>query len=115
MKKLLFLVIVSFFTQDAFGQLTYCSPSTGSGCSTSFADQITNVTFSTINNTTTCDGLTSGSVVYSTPNPNLVRGTSYTLTVSVHGVGGENARVWIDYNQNGTFAATAERVLNGTG
>ena len=112
MRKLYLLVALVFLSLNVSAQLTYCTPSTTFGTST---DYIYYVSFSTISNWTAGDGLTSGSIVYSTPNPSLARGSTYTLSVSTFGtVGGDDARVWIDYNQNGTFAATAERVMNAT-
>ena len=89
---------------------TLCTPVHTNGCSW---DYFTNVTFATINNSTSCSGLTSGSSVFLTPNPVLMPGSTYTLTVSTYGLGsGDNAYGWIDYNQDGTLATT-EAVLTG--
>ena len=91
---------------------TLCTPVHTNGCT--FGDYFTNVTFSTINNSTTCSGLTTGSSVFLAPNPTLMPGSTYTLSVSTYGSGGgDNAYGWIDYNADGTLAAT-EAVLTGT-
>lgn len=78
----------------------YCVP-TSSSCS---GDAITNVTISTINNTTTCG--TSGYTSYTTPTATLNLGVGYPISVSVSSGYAEHVSVWIDYNQNGTFETT---------
>ena len=78
----------------------YCVP-TSSSCS---SDAITNVTISTINNTTTCG--TSGYTSYTTPTATLNLGVVYPISVSVSSGFLEHVSVWIDYNQNGTFETT---------
>ncbi len=78
----------------------YCVP-TSSSCS---SDAITNVTISTINNTTTCG--TSGYTSYTTPTATLNLGVGYPISVSVSSGFLEHVSVWIDYNQNGTFETT---------
>ena len=113
LRSVLLLLLVGCFT--LFSNIvkalpTLCAVSTTYGCST---DYFTNVTFATINNSTTCSGLTTGSSVFATPNPLLIPGNTYTLSVSTFGtVGGDNAYGWIDYNQDGTLAA-GESVLSG--
>jgi GEVED domain/Secretion system C-terminal sorting domain/HYR domain/PKD domain len=91
-----------------FLSASYCQPTT----SCTFPDIITNVTFSTINRTSVCDGAaTGGYTSYATPNPVLTAGTSYALSVSTGG-DTEGAAVWIDYNQDGIFSPS-EQLLNG--
>ena len=85
----------------------YCAAANTSGCS--FGDNITNVTFGTLNNTTGCVGAApsysnfSGSIT--APNINI-GSTNTTLSVSVGSGGTEYAAAWIDYNHNGTFDAS---------
>lgn len=87
---------------------TYCQPTT----SCTFPDIITNVTFSSILNNTSCDGATTGGfTLFSAPNPTITAGTSLPLSVSTGG-DIEGAAVWIDFNKNGTYDAN-ELVLNG--
>ncbi len=86
--------------------ITYCEPI--SDCS--FPDIISNVTFGTINRSSTCDDV-SGYSNYAIPNPTLVAGTSYPLSVTTGG-DLEGAAVWIDFDHDGRFDAT-EMVLNG--
>lgn len=86
-----------------------CQPTT----SCTFPDIITNVTFSTINRTSTCDASAGGGYsYYATPNPTLTAGNSYALSVSTGG-DVEGAAVWIDWNQDGIFQHPGEQVLNG--
>lgn len=81
----------------------YCEPSYGNSCS---SDYISNVTFGTINNTTTCSGTTPGNLTtYNTPNPGFIKGNTYPLSVTTDG-DVEGLNVWIDYNMNGVFDAT---------
>lgn len=86
----------------------YCEPSYGNSCT---VDYISNVTFGTINNTTTCSGTTPSNLTsYNTPNPHFVQGSSYPLSVTTDG-DTEGLNVWIDFNMNGVFDAT-ESIMN---
>jgi hypothetical protein len=89
---------------------TYCIPELD--CSD--GDLITNVTFGTINNPTTCS--MNGYGDYTTlPSPNIATLLSYPISVTVGaGFVNESVSVWIDYNQNGTFE-TNEFTYIGTG
>lgn len=80
---------------------TACYCTVTSSCS---LDNITNVTFSTINNTTAC--VTGGYASYTSPVPTLNAASSYPISVTVSGSGTKYVAAWIDYNQNGTFDAT---------
>jgi len=75
-------------------------------------DKITNVTFSTINNTTTCAD--SGYSWFVATVPDLNRNGNYPISVTVGPGGTEYVSVWIDYNQNGMFD-TAEYKYIGSG
>ena len=87
---------------------TYCQPV--SSCT--FPDMITNVTFGSINNTTLCDGGTTGGfTLFSTFNPTIAAGATLPLSVSTGG-DIEGAAVWIDFNKNGVYEAS-ELVLSG--
>ncbi|CAM1363983.1 Por secretion system C-terminal sorting domain-containing protein [Tenacibaculum sediminilitoris] len=65
---------------------------------------ITNVTFNSINNTST---KTTGYSDFSTENTQLVRGESYDLTTVINNTEDNDAKTfaWIDWNQNCTFDA----------
>ena len=81
-------------------QASYCQPTTN--CSSNF---ISNVSLSGINRGSSCDGTsTNGFSLYIYPNPELSTGSSYPLSV-ITGGGFEGAAAWIDWNQDGTFAA----------
>lgn len=94
---LLLFVICSIFSAN--GQ--YCIPTT----SCTFPDIITNVTFGTINRTSTCDAPTGGYSTWPTPVPGCIQGLSYPISVSTGG-DVEGIMVWIDYNQNFIFEST---------
>ena len=83
----------------------YCAASQSVGCGSN--DVINNVTFGSINNTTTCTSVPSYTDYGSTvPAPNIVIGSTNPISISVGAGGTENVAVWIDYNQNGVFDAT---------
>lgn len=84
-----------------------CTPATTANCC---GIGIYNVTFNTINNTTAggSDGYkdyvcTSSTMVYA--------GSSYTLSIQTGTSWAENVSVWIDYNNDGSFA-TSEQVFS---
>ncbi len=91
----------------------YCTPP-ASNCNYSTPDQITNVTFAGINNTTTCG--TSGYSFYNSLTANVILGSVYPMSVAVTNGGTEYVAAWIDYNHDGTFSATEFTAIgNGTG
>ncbi|MBE7508768.1 MAG: hypothetical protein HS118_01075 [Bacteroidia bacterium] len=93
-------------TKDNVGNCV-CTGAFGYSCN---SDYISNVTFATINRSSTCDGsLPTNRTFYSTPNPVVYRGLTYTLSVTTDG-DDEAFRAWIDYDQDGTFSNT-ESVL----
>lgn len=96
MKKILFLVVLSFIFVVPGIQAQYC-PCTNAG-----GTCITNVTLNTLNNTTT--GCSAGNYSQQLATTNLTQGGSYIVSVTC----ASNAivSVWIDYNHNFTFEAT---------
>ena len=93
---------------NANAGISFCTPVT----SCTFPDIISNVSFGGINNTTGCNGASSGGYTYfTTPNPTIAAGTTVPLSVTTSG-DLEGAAVWIDYNHNGSFESS-EQVLNG--
>lgn len=89
----------------------YCIPTHGASCG-GFGDDIRNVTFGSINNTTTCNNYTDygGSITA----PQVTIGGSQSISVTVGPGGTERVVAWIDFNQNGTFDAS-EYTFIGTG
>ena len=89
--------------------ITYCSSAGG------VIDGITNVSFNTINNTTS--STTSGYTDYTgSQSTTISQGSTYTLSVSVN-TGGNYInynKAWIDWNHDGTFNATTEEYNLGT-
>ncbi|UEG49375.1 YDG domain-containing protein [Ferruginibacter lapsinanis] len=85
------------------------------------ADGIVNVTFNTINNTSTRTAYTDYTSTVSTT---VLIGSSYTLSAKIHTGGNYTnyTKAWIDWNQDGTFSTTTEEydlgsatnVTNGT-
>lgn len=78
----------------------YCIPPP-TNCSSN--DEILNVTFGSLNNSSSgCSG--SGYTNYtSLPAPTVYAGAPNPISVKVGSGGTENVYVWIDYNQNGVF------------
>jgi GEVED domain/Proprotein convertase P-domain len=89
----------------------YCVPST---INCGLSDDIRNVTFAGINNTSACTtgGYTNYTASVAAGTPFI--GASNPIKVTVGPGGTEHVGVWIDYNQNGTFDA-AEFTYLGSG
>ncbi len=97
--------------------LTYCA----SNATTTTDEEILNVTFGTLNNTSTC-GTTggSGSTAYEYSDytatvsaPSLSQSSSYSFSVQVGTCGGNygnSVRIYIDYNRDGDFTDSGEDV-----
>ncbi len=114
-----FLVLIGLlFTQISKSQ-TYCSASATSV----FDDEIFNVTFGTLNNTTACGDVGGGASIASQYNdytsviaaPVVSLGGTYPLSVTVGQCDGSTysgyVGVWIDYNGNGDFTDAGENVF----
>lgn len=88
----------------------YCTTTYSSGCGS--GDEIANVKYSTINNTSTCGA---GSYTnYPTPNPTVFLGATDTMRISFGTDGSQYSGVWIDLNQDGDFADAGEFVAKTT-
>ena len=81
-------------TKTVFNGTVYCEPS--EDCS--FGDGFTNVTVSDLDNDSACEGYADFTAMVATLEP----GSSYDFTVTT-GYGDQNVRVWIDFNDDGTF------------
>ncbi|MBK8367348.1 MAG: T9SS type A sorting domain-containing protein [Bacteroidetes bacterium] len=114
----LFLFFAVLFASKNSISQTYCA-----AAATSTSDEeIFNVTFGTLNNSSTC-GTTggSGSVLnmysnYTGLTPQVYTlGSNYPLSVTVGQCGTSSysgiVGVWIDYNQNGSFADPGENII----
>jgi len=82
---------------------TMCQPS--SDCSA--GDEITNMQFGTINNTSTCNG--TGYTDFTALSTDLQAGNSYDMTVTV-GYANEYFTAWIDFNDDFSFD-NSERIV----
>lgn len=93
----------------------YCVANQTTGCGSN--NEISNVTFSTLNNTTICTGVPSFTDYSSTvAAPNASIGATLPISVTVGTGGTEYVGVWIDYSQNGTFETTEYTSIgNGNG
>lgn len=112
----LFLGLLIGSQQSTYGQ-TYCTPTYTYDCSS--GDLISNVTLEgetvDINNGSSCSS--SGYGDYTSLNhPDLIQGNTYDISVatSYPSPTFEDVRVWIDYDNDGTFAA-AEEIANTNG
>ncbi len=115
--NLLFLFAVILISKAGIGQ-TYCAAAATDAAD----DEIFNVTFGSLNNTTSCASLGGpGSVLNmynnytNLPAPVLTLGANYPLSVTIGmcGTFGYSGRVgvWIDYNQNGVFTDPGETII----
>ena len=69
-------------------------------------DVILNVTFESINNTSTCGTNGYSNYAGTVAAPTVEQGSTYPISVTVgDGWASESVSVWIDYNHNGTFEA----------
>ena len=93
------------------GCLTYCTPTGNLNCTVS--DYISNVTFNTLNNPSTCGaGGYTNYAATGAQTTSLLTGYSYNLNISVGpGTGTHGAGIWFDFNQNGSFSDTGEFFL----
>lgn len=99
----------SSFTTTGTAPIVYCT-SVGQTL-----DGITNVTFNTINNTTS--GTSAGYTDYtSTQSTTVNQGSAYSLSASLNTGGNYTnyAKAWIDWNHDGTFSTTTEEYNLGT-
>lgn len=82
---------------------TYCTPTGAQNCS-SYGDRINRVKFANLDNiTNACSSGGYGNFTSSVAN--VVAGQTYKMSVSVANGGTEYVTVFIDFDQNGTFAA----------
>jgi Zn-dependent metalloprotease len=84
-----------------------CEPMTTGNCC---GMGIYNVTFNTINNTTS-DGIDGYSDYTCTSNTTVTSGSSYNLSVRTGTSYSENVRAWIDFNNNGILEDVSETVM----
>ncbi len=84
----------------------YCTPGLSYPC---YYMWITNVTLDNINNTTSCS---SGSSAYPSASTALTPGANHTISVSSGGGYGQFFSVFIDWNQDGDFEDTDEKVVS---
>lgn len=91
--------------------LVYCTPTGSLNCGSD--DYIANVTFSTLNNTTFCNG--GGYTNFpktGSQTTTVVKSFTYPFSLTVgSGFGNHGAGVWIDFNQNGIFSDAGEFLL----
>ena len=114
-------VAVTFFSVNLNAQTTYCASSPAS----SSDDEIFNVTFGSLNNTSAC-GVTAGGAGsmmqqysnFTAPTVaavNVTQGVNYSFSVTVGQCNGFSysgyVGAWIDYNQNGLFTDPGEQVF----
>ena len=79
---------------------------------TSYGDYITNVTFNTINNTSTNDGSGDGYQDFLSQSTNVCKGLPYTISVSGTNAGAYlGFAVWVDWNNDNDFDDVGESVL----
>ncbi|MCH7784598.1 MAG: T9SS type A sorting domain-containing protein [Bacteroidetes bacterium] len=82
-------------TKDVTNGILYCTPS----MDCSFGDGFQLVSIQEINNPSGCEGYADFTNLVA----NLNNGTTYDVTLTT-GYGDQHVKVWIDFNDNGTFA-----------
>lgn len=89
----------------------YCSTTYSSGCAS--GDQIANVVYSTLSNSSAC---TSGSYTFynNVTIPNIVRTVANNISITFGSDTKQFCAVWIDHNNDGTFATTEMMAYNTT-
>jgi len=92
------------------GTVTYCTPSHSSPTGYFY---ISNVTMGGINNTSALGNSTTCYSNYTTIVANLVKGSTYTLSEAfTPSWSGNSGAAWIDWNGDGDFDDSGERVMN---
>ncbi|WP_160137727.1 reprolysin-like metallopeptidase [Chryseobacterium sp. c4a] len=102
---------VNVTTLAGGGNVTYCS----SSASNTADERIGNVSFGTINNTSTG---TAGYEDFTSVSTNVTKGSTYTLSITPTWTStkyNEAYAVYIDYNGNGSFADSGELVWSKAG
>jgi hypothetical protein len=84
----------------------YCAALQSNGCGITGADAITNVTLSTLNNSSACTPIPSYVFYNALTPPQLIVGTNYTLSVTMGSDASQFSAVWIDFNKDGIFQAS---------
>lgn len=85
-----------------------CAPATSGYCC---GIGITNYTFNTLNNSTG-DGVEGYSDYSCMMQTTVTAGTSYPVSITTGATYTENVRIWIDYNNDGSFNNTDEQVYS---
>nr|WP_315029169.1 fibronectin type III domain-containing protein [uncultured Chryseobacterium sp.] len=107
MKKILLanFLVAGFFSLAQ----TYCTPAFSDGCSG--GDEIDSFIISSAGFTHQNTGCSSGSYGdYTSMTINLNAGLNYDFSVT-HGYSDQNVRIWIDFNNDGTFDDTAPELV----
>lgn len=90
----------------------YCFPTYTNGCGSGI-DAITKVELNTLINNSTCSGLPNYTFYNAVTVPDLTRGNSSIVSVTMGSDNTQYSGVWIDFDQNGIFEAV-EFFSNGT-
>ncbi len=95
---------------NATGGGNYCTPTYNSLCSSN--DYIENFSFNSLtNNLSGCNGNANNFIYYAgAPTTTVMLGSSYPISMQAGASWGQGFGVWIDYNQNGSYADAGEFV-----
>ncbi|MDX5348510.1 MAG: PKD domain-containing protein, partial [Hymenobacteraceae bacterium] len=108
--KLLLVMLLFLGSYSALAQCptaASCTPGNAPSSNHVFGMGILNVSLGSINNST--GGVTDGYQDYScTTGTSLIAGNTHPISVTTNSNANENVRVWIDYNNNGSFDPVTE-------
>jgi hypothetical protein len=90
----------------------YCTPTYSTGC-TSGADAITKVVYGTLSNTSACGAAAAYYTFYNTlAVPTIYKTVATSISVTFGSNTSQFCGVWIDLNQDGTFASTEQMAVS---
>jgi len=113
--KIFLLLLMVVVGQAAFSQ-TYCTALYSYGCGLDWLQSFSTTGGSSniTNNNTGCQSLTStGYSYYSAMTHTGIQGTTVNFSFTINPVYTENVKMWVDFNNNGSFMDPGEQVYTG--
>ncbi|MFH1320321.1 MAG: GEVED domain-containing protein [Bacteroidota bacterium] len=92
----------------------YCIPTYTNGCAQVYTDRVEFAGIDNIPSGTGCNGNIAAYIYYKNDTGKVVKGYDHTITLTPNGFNWEGFGVWIDFNQNNSFADSGEFVFFST-